>query len=60
MVAFLDQASTTNSCLVDILNDLGAVLYCKTNVPQTLMVCLFSNYEAREEMLPKAQSHTLC
>ncbi|EFY95827.2 amidase domain protein [Metarhizium robertsii] len=37
MVAFLDQASTTNSCLVDILNDLGAVLYCKTNVPQTLM-----------------------
>lgn len=42
MVAFMDQVSTTNSALVDALIHLGAVLYCKTNVPQTLMVCIFS------------------
>lgn len=28
---------TTNSPLVDLLVEAGAVLYCKTNVPQTLM-----------------------
>ncbi|QIW96564.1 hypothetical protein AMS68_002082 [Peltaster fructicola] len=30
------QPSTTNSALVDLLLTLGAVLYCKTNIPQTL------------------------
>lgn len=25
--------------MVDTLLNLGAVLYCKTNIPQTLMVC---------------------
>ncbi|KAI8206734.1 hypothetical protein K4K52_002869 [Colletotrichum sp. SAR 10_76] len=29
--------ATTNSCLVSVLLDAGAVLYVKTNVPQTLM-----------------------
>jgi Asp-tRNA(Asn)/Glu-tRNA(Gln) amidotransferase A subunit family amidase len=29
--------STSNAALVDILLEAGAVLYCKTNVPQTLM-----------------------
>jgi hypothetical protein len=29
-----------NSVLVDVLLDLGAVLYVKTNIPQTLMVRL--------------------
>lgn len=38
MVAYLDLVSTTNSSLVEVLTNLGAVLYCKTNVPQTLMV----------------------
>lgn len=38
MVSFLDDVSTENSALVDILLDLGAVLYVKTNVPQTMMV----------------------
>lgn len=39
-VAYLDHGpSHENSCLVDVLLDLGAVLYCKTNIPQTLMVC---------------------
>jgi amidase len=28
----------TNSSLVDLLLDAGAVLYCKTNLPQTMMV----------------------
>lgn len=30
------QPATTNSALVDLLLSLGAVLYCKTNIPQTL------------------------
>jgi amidase len=29
--------ATTNSALVDLLLDLGAVIYVKTNIPQTLM-----------------------
>lgn len=38
-VAYLDRGpSQENSCLVDVLLAQGAVLYCKTNVPQTLMV----------------------
>lgn len=37
-VAYLDNGpSKDNSCLVDILLKQGAVLYCKTNIPQTLM-----------------------
>ncbi|KAK8021968.1 hypothetical protein PG993_012735 [Apiospora rasikravindrae] len=36
-VAFLDRTSTENSALVDLLLDLGAVLYVKTNVSQVLM-----------------------
>ncbi|PKX88929.1 putative general amidase [Aspergillus novofumigatus IBT 16806] len=37
-VSYLDRpAPTTNSALVDILLAAGAVLYVKTNVPQTLM-----------------------
>ncbi|KUJ21697.1 general amidase-like protein [Mollisia scopiformis] len=31
------KPATENSLLVDILLEAGAVLYCKTNVPQTLM-----------------------
>jgi len=31
------KPSTTNSALVDLLLELGAVLYCKTNIPQTMM-----------------------
>jgi amidase len=38
LVAYLDRISTTNAALVDILLELGAVLYVKTNVPQTMMV----------------------
>lgn len=38
-IAYLDNGpSQENSYLVDTLLNLGAVLYCKTNIPQTLMV----------------------
>lgn len=37
-VSFLDRVSEKNSPLVEILLELGAVLYVKTNIPQTLMV----------------------
>lgn len=38
-VSFLENGpATKNSAIVQMLLDLGAVLYCKTNVPQTLMV----------------------
>ncbi|OAG38781.1 hypothetical protein AYO21_06976 [Fonsecaea monophora] len=36
-VSFLGKKSKENSPLVDILLNLGAVLYVKTNIPQTLM-----------------------
>ncbi|KAF9630308.1 general amidase-B [Lasiodiplodia theobromae] len=36
IVSFLDEVSDSNSALVDILLELGAALYVKTNVPQTL------------------------
>ncbi len=37
-VSFLDNDfPTENAPLVDILLELGAILYCKTNLPQTLM-----------------------
>ncbi|KAJ5716534.1 Amidase [Penicillium malachiteum] len=37
MVSFIGGTSTKNTALVDILLRLGAVLYVKTNVPQTMM-----------------------
>ncbi|KAH7116560.1 amidase signature domain-containing protein [Dactylonectria estremocensis] len=37
LVAYLDRHSEKNSCLVEILLSLGAVLYVKTNIPQTMM-----------------------
>ncbi|PYH94668.1 amidase [Aspergillus ellipticus CBS 707.79] len=36
VVSYLDHTSEFNSPLVDILLELGAVIYVKTNVPQTL------------------------
>jgi amidase len=41
-VSFLKKpAADKNSFIVDMLLDAGAVLYVKTNVPQTLFVCAF-------------------
>lgn len=40
IVSFLGEVSRENSPLVDLLLDLGAVIYVKTNAPQTMMVSL--------------------
>lgn len=37
IAAFCFQPATSNAALVDLLLSQGAVLYCKTNVPQTMM-----------------------
>lgn len=38
-VSYLQKpAATQNATLIDILLDGGGVLYCKTTVPQTLLV----------------------
>ncbi|KAL2840078.1 amidase signature domain-containing protein [Aspergillus pseudoustus] len=37
MLVFMDQVSAESSPLVEILLQLGAVIYVKTNVPQTMM-----------------------
>ena len=43
--AFLDNPlPTENSALVKILLELGAILYCKTNIPQTMMTGDSHNY----------------
>lgn len=37
MTYFVDKPATRDSALVTLLRSLGAVFYCKTNVPQTTM-----------------------
>lgn len=36
---FVNEPAEENSALAALLLDLGAVLYCKTNLPQTIMTC---------------------
>ncbi|ETS76633.1 hypothetical protein PFICI_12020 [Pestalotiopsis fici W106-1] len=43
LLSYVDFVSDTNSPLVDILLDLGAILYVKTNIPQTLLTTDSSN-----------------
>lgn len=38
MAAFANEPTTKDSALVDILRSLGAVFYCKTNVPTGMMM----------------------
>jgi amidase len=38
LISLIDYCSDVNSPMVDVLLNLGAVLYVKTNIPQTLMV----------------------
>lgn len=40
--AYLGRVSSENASLVDLLEAAGAVLYVRTNIPQTLMVRLES------------------
>ena len=43
-VSFMDNAvSDKNSALVDVLLELGAVVYVKTNIPQTMMVSVYED-----------------
>lgn len=50
MVFLLDNIATENSALVDLLLNQGAILYVKTNVPQTMLVSilLLTGQENRE------------
>lgn len=48
MISFLDEKASENSPLVNILLDLGAVIYVKTNVPQTMMVRVNHSLTTRE------------
>lgn len=57
LVSYLDQPTAkTNSTLVDALLDLGAILYCKTNIPQTLMTADSQNNVFGRTLNP----HKLC
>ena len=49
-VSWIGKKATQNSTLVDVLLDLGAVLYVKTNIPQTLLVF-------RRERVTRAQRY---
>ncbi|TVY48476.1 putative amidase [Lachnellula occidentalis] len=44
IASLAEKPSTENSVLVDILLAQGAVLYCKTNIPQTLMALDSDNH----------------
>jgi amidase len=44
IASLAENPSTENSALADILLEQGAVLYCKTNVPQTLMALDSDNH----------------
>jgi Asp-tRNA(Asn)/Glu-tRNA(Gln) amidotransferase A subunit family amidase len=44
IASLAEKPSTENSVLVDILLKQGAVLYCKTNIPQTLMALDSDNH----------------
>lgn len=37
-VSWANDLATSNSCLVDVLISLGAVVYVKTNVPTAMMI----------------------
>jgi amidase len=43
-VSFIDDVAEQNSALVDVLLDLGAVLYVKTNIPHTMMTADSHNH----------------
>ncbi|KAK9473854.1 amidase signature domain-containing protein [Dipodascopsis tothii] len=38
VAAYAFKPEPKNSVVVDVLEDLGAIMYCKTNVPQSMMV----------------------
>ena len=40
-MGLVDSPARKSSSIVQLLESMGAVLYVKTNVPQSLMVCFF-------------------
>lgn len=42
-MSWVGKPAAKNALLADILEECGAVLYVKTNIPQTLMVGIFAN-----------------
>lgn len=58
MVCFAEKPSDSNSALVDLLLAQGAVVYCKTNVPQTLMTADSDNNIFGRTMNPANRSLT--
>jgi hypothetical protein len=58
-IAFLAQPpSSTNSPLIDLLLAAGAVFYCKTNLPQTMMTADSDNNVYGRTLNPKNLSLT--
>ncbi|KAK1593448.1 amidase [Colletotrichum navitas] len=49
---------TTNSAMVDLLLDAGAVLFCKTNIPQTMMTADSENNIFGRTLNPRKTSLT--
>ncbi|KAH7555055.1 hypothetical protein BM1_07716 [Bipolaris maydis] len=50
--------AATNSALVTVLHSLGAVFYCKTNLPQTMMTADSQNNIFGRTLNPNRLSHT--
>ncbi|EMD59855.1 hypothetical protein GGP41_009009 [Bipolaris sorokiniana] len=50
--------AVTNSALVTVLHSLGAVFYCKTNLPQTMMTADSQNNIFGRTLNPNKLSHT--
>ncbi|CAN9360017.1 unnamed protein product [Alternaria alternata] len=58
-VSFIPRPpSATNSALVDVLHELGAVFYVKTNLPQTMMTADSHNNIFGRTLNPNNLSHT--
>lgn len=57
-VCFAEQISSSNSALVDLLLAQGAILYCKTNVPQTMMTADSDNNVFGRTLNPANKSLT--
>ncbi|TFK77300.1 general amidase [Pluteus cervinus] len=56
--SWIGRYSTSNSVLVDTLESLGAVLYVKTNIPQTLMFAETNNLVFGRTLNPYNRSAT--
>lgn len=58
VAALANNPATANSPLVDILLQAGAVLYCKTNIPQTLQALDSQNYIFGRVLNPRNRAAT--